>query len=237
MAQIISNEHVCGVVVDDRNVDNFVGTWGVYAIVHLPTGRRYVGQTTCVATRRLTHLRDLSLNRHPCAPLQRVWDVTRPGEWVVVMTAAADVRWALLDAEEAAFRAAGPLLINKATRQRRPEPNSKEITEWHHEIAKSGRVRGSLGLPGGWVRAAREVMGLSQERLAWRIGVVTRCVSLWERCRVDERSYYAMLKILGLPSDFAPYPDPWAESVARMKREREERLAADAKRTASLSCG
>lgn len=47
---------------------------GIYQIVHIETGRRYVGQAKHIARRWKEHRRDLNAGRHTSRHLQRAWN-------------------------------------------------------------------------------------------------------------------------------------------------------------------
>jgi group I intron endonuclease len=47
---------------------------GIYQIVHVATGKRYVGQAKDIAKRWVTHRRSLSRGAHTSRHLQRAWD-------------------------------------------------------------------------------------------------------------------------------------------------------------------
>jgi hypothetical protein len=47
---------------------------GIYAIIHVATGRRYVGSTGDVAGRLRAHCKDLRGGRHHCRHLQNAWN-------------------------------------------------------------------------------------------------------------------------------------------------------------------
>lgn len=46
---------------------------GLYAIVHVPTNRAYVGSSVDIKRRMKEHMTDLRRGRHHCAYLQRAW--------------------------------------------------------------------------------------------------------------------------------------------------------------------
>lgn len=48
---------------------------GIYAIIHTPTGRRYVGQSVRIKVRFREHRKALQGNKHYNAKLQRAWNV------------------------------------------------------------------------------------------------------------------------------------------------------------------
>lgn len=46
----------------------------VYVLTHIPTGKKYVGRTTHVESRRISHFSLLNTGHHPCKALQADYD-------------------------------------------------------------------------------------------------------------------------------------------------------------------
>lgn len=93
---------------------------GVYAIVHSPSGRRYVGHSINVGTRLHVHRCLLRQSKHHCIHLQRAWD--KYGEsafdFVTVIECATQsdafaAEQALLDAEFSTGRLFNSLAVNQ----------------------------------------------------------------------------------------------------------------------------
>ena len=56
---------------------------GIYVILHVPSGRMYIGQAKCIATRLQTHLRQLKNKKHYNRDLQKTWDKSLETDWVL----------------------------------------------------------------------------------------------------------------------------------------------------------
>jgi len=58
---------------------------GIYAIIHEPTERLYIGSTVDFHNRKLGHFRELRKGVHPCKYLQRVWNKYGEDQFVFVI--------------------------------------------------------------------------------------------------------------------------------------------------------
>jgi group I intron endonuclease len=59
---------------DGRSIRHFTPSCGIYAIVHTPTGRRYIGSSCEIEKRLYYHVVMLRKGRHHCDYLQNVWN-------------------------------------------------------------------------------------------------------------------------------------------------------------------
>jgi hypothetical protein len=83
---------------------------GLYAVVHDPTGRRYIGHSQDLRSRLSVHRGSLRSGRSQHRELQRLWSETHEREWCFVVLAYGEPDlWA---AEQAAIRLAGADAIN-----------------------------------------------------------------------------------------------------------------------------
>ena len=57
----------------------------VYAIVHAPTGKLYVGSAVNLATRLQRHYRSLTISRHHSPLLQEAWDASSPDDFCALV--------------------------------------------------------------------------------------------------------------------------------------------------------
>lgn len=77
----------CGIAVE-RNSSTQASSpvCGVYAIVHLTTNRRYIGQSQNIRNRWTVHLCELRKGKHHCGFLQNVWNKHSESEfsWVIL---------------------------------------------------------------------------------------------------------------------------------------------------------
>ena len=55
---------------------------GIYVILHVPTGRMYIGQSKCIMTRWSTHKRQLINKKHCNKDLQKAWNSSKEADWV-----------------------------------------------------------------------------------------------------------------------------------------------------------
>lgn len=72
---------------------------GVYAIIHRPSGRAYIGSSQNIVTRWRWHLRALQQARHHCIPLLDAWLLDGPGAFAFVVLDFCD-RNALITCEQ-----------------------------------------------------------------------------------------------------------------------------------------
>ncbi len=54
---------------------------GVYAILHIPSGRMYLGGSSDMTSRFTRHRFFLRRRKHKCVGLQRLWDITEESEF------------------------------------------------------------------------------------------------------------------------------------------------------------
>lgn len=64
---------------------------GIYAIVHNPTGKSYIGMSGDIHIRHQEHKRDLRKGIHACRPLQELWDTSDECEFSLVVLESFDV--------------------------------------------------------------------------------------------------------------------------------------------------
>lgn len=74
---------------------------GLYAIVHVPTNRAYVGSSVNIKRRLKEHMTDLRADRHHCAYLQRAWNKYGADQFVVKTPAIVDDPEAVREIEQA----------------------------------------------------------------------------------------------------------------------------------------
>lgn len=58
---------------------------GVYAIIHVPSGSAYVGGSSHIVNRFTWHRHSLRNGRHSSPEFQKLWNLTRPSDWVFVV--------------------------------------------------------------------------------------------------------------------------------------------------------
>src|SRR6185295_2982344 len=85
---------------------------GIYAIVHVDSGRRYVGSSLSVARRWSDHRRDLRGRRHPNRPLQRAWTACGESAFRFEVLERVDDVTQLLVREQAHIDKYEPLVFN-----------------------------------------------------------------------------------------------------------------------------
>jgi hypothetical protein len=213
MARIISNKHVRGVALEDHDFTRWRGVAGTYALVHLPTGRRYVGQSTGLSRRRRQHLYALAGGGHWCRPLQGLWRKSQRDEWAFVVLALCQ-EGGLDEAERNAFEVAGDDLVNANIQLHvscPPHclPVEEHVIYWRKRIRRRGR--GGFGHPGEWVRAARLALGIRRSLFCALVAIDDGAYSYWcTGSRIDEVSWLAIKRIFDLPDDYEPFPDPLA---------------------------
>ena len=59
----------------------FNGRPGVYHILHMPSGKRYIGASKNCTNRYTHHRFQLRNGKHSCPKLQKLWDETSEHEW------------------------------------------------------------------------------------------------------------------------------------------------------------
>lgn len=135
--------HRTGLDGQDRARDNAPGREHVvYAITHIPSGRRYIGRTINEHQRIYTHRSNLRCGRHWCPELQQDWNREGPGAF----------RFEILErkikteqaAREAEFRhiSLNQLLYNYRTAV---DPKTGTLT-----LIDQRRVRQSVALKAAW---------------------------------------------------------------------------------------
>lgn len=55
---------------------------GIYVILHIPTGKMYIGQSKCILTRIYNHKRLLNSKKHYNRELQQAWNKSKPEDWL-----------------------------------------------------------------------------------------------------------------------------------------------------------
>lgn len=118
-------------------------TQGIYAIVHVASGRRYVGRSVRIDERFATHRRLLRKGTHHCAHLQAAWNCYGEDSFVFcVIEKIADGKL-LLNTEQALLDNKDAVLFNSSRSAKAPEPQrgialSAETKE-KLRVALSGR--------------------------------------------------------------------------------------------------
>ena len=54
---------------------------GIYSIVHIPTGRIYIGMSVDIFTRWQSHYSQMRMGTHTSTALTYLWSQTEPSEW------------------------------------------------------------------------------------------------------------------------------------------------------------
>lgn len=119
---------------------------GIYAIVHLATGRRYVGSTGNLRSRLRSHRRELSRGVHRNRHLQGAWSKYGEAAFVSMVVERVADPALLRGREQAWLDAAQPLVYNCGKHAERPTLGVKRgtFTDDHREklsAAKRGRSR------------------------------------------------------------------------------------------------
>jgi group I intron endonuclease len=58
---------------------------GVYAILHHPTGKSYIGGSTNIERRIYDHINKLKKKKHVCIKFQKAWNKTNTRDWIVIV--------------------------------------------------------------------------------------------------------------------------------------------------------
>lgn len=120
---------------------------GIYAITHIASGHRYVGQSTNIKERLTEHKRRLRLRAHPNAKLQSYWDKYGPDAFVFGVVEECAVRD--LDTLEQRYIDANPglnvsIFVGAPMRGRKMPPGFSERMSAIHKgkvVSKATRRR------------------------------------------------------------------------------------------------
>lgn len=55
---------------------------GIYVIMHIPSGKMYIGQSKCILTRWESHKYQLKTKKHYNKELQKVWNSSKESDWL-----------------------------------------------------------------------------------------------------------------------------------------------------------